>query len=103
MVVVVVVVTGSLPFAVRVRVGSSRAPGRRARVRTRPLRVGRFGGAGRMAGGMAGAGVEQMIEASVLAAARAMEDKVDEEIERLDKVGRARGRRFRGPAARAAR
>ena len=52
---------------------------------------------------MAGAGVEQMIEASVLAAARAMEDKVDEEIERLDKVGRARGRRFRGPAARAAR
>ena len=39
-----------------------------------------------MAGGMAGAGVEQMIEASVLAAARAMEDKVDEEIERLDKV-----------------
>ena len=35
---------------------------------------------------MANAGVQQMVEASVLAAARAMEDKVDEELDRLDQV-----------------
>lgn len=35
---------------------------------------------------MPNASVQQMVEASVLAAARAMEDKVDEELDRLEQV-----------------